>query len=46
MVIDDDDRDFPAQNWLFWFGLVFVGFIVVSPTGLIGVDERLIAPFR
>src|ERR1700704_4457948 len=35
-----------SENWLFWFGLVFVGFIVFSPTGLIGVGERLIAPFR
>ena len=25
---------------------VFVGFIVFSPTGLVGVGERLIAPFR
>src|SRR5437899_138120 len=35
-----------TENWLFWFGLVFVGFIVISPTGLVGVGERLIAPFR
>jgi ABC-type branched-subunit amino acid transport system ATPase component/ABC-type branched-subunit amino acid transport system permease subunit len=34
------------ENWLFWFGLIFVGFIVFSPTGLVGVAERLIAPFR
>src|SRR6201747_1906232 len=35
-----------TENWLFWFGLVFVGFIVFSPTGLVGVGERLIAPVR
>src|SRR3979490_1335946 len=35
-----------TENWLFWFGLVFVGFIVFSPSGLVGVGERLIAPFR
>ena len=35
-----------TENWLFWFGLVFVSFIVFSPTGLVGVGERLIAPFR
>ena len=35
-----------TENWLFWFGLVFVAFIVFSPTGLVGVAERLIAPFR
>src|SRR6185436_4687782 len=33
-------------NWLLFFGLLFVGFIVFSPTGLVGVAERLIAPFR
>jgi branched-chain amino acid transport system ATP-binding protein/branched-chain amino acid transport system permease protein len=35
-----------TYNWLFWFGLLFVGFIVFSPTGLVGVAERLLAPFR
>jgi ABC-type branched-subunit amino acid transport system ATPase component/ABC-type branched-subunit amino acid transport system permease subunit len=35
-----------TPHWLFWFGLLFVGFIVFSPTGLVGVADRLIAPFR
>jgi ABC-type branched-subunit amino acid transport system ATPase component/ABC-type branched-subunit amino acid transport system permease subunit len=35
-----------TENWLFWFGLVFVAFIIFSPTGLVGIGERLIAPFR
>lgn len=35
-----------TENWLFWFGLVFVGFIVFSPEGLVGVAGRLLAPFR
>src|SRR3979490_491298 len=35
-----------TENWLFWFGLIFVGFIVFSPTGLVGVAERLLEPFR
>jgi branched-chain amino acid transport system ATP-binding protein len=35
-----------TPNWLFWFGLLFVGFIVFSPTGLVGVGERLLRPFR
>ncbi|MBI5264004.1 MAG: ATP-binding cassette domain-containing protein [Bradyrhizobium sp.] len=35
-----------TENWLFGFGLIFVGFIVFSPTGLVGVGERLFAPFR
>ncbi|MGA7323279.1 MAG: branched-chain amino acid ABC transporter ATP-binding protein/permease [Rhodomicrobium sp.] len=34
-----------TENWLLWFGLVFVGFVVFSPDGLIGVTERLLAPF-
>ncbi|TXH32166.1 MAG: ATP-binding cassette domain-containing protein, partial [Rhodospirillaceae bacterium] len=35
-----------TENWLFWFGLIFVAFIVFSPTGLVGVGERLLTPFR
>jgi branched-chain amino acid transport system ATP-binding protein len=35
-----------TPNWLFWFGLLFVSFIVFSPTGLVGVGERLMRPFR
>jgi branched-chain amino acid transport system ATP-binding protein len=33
-------------DWLFFFGLLFVLFIVFSPTGLVGVWERLTAPLR
>src|SRR6185312_6919035 len=35
-----------TPHWLFYFGLLFVGFIVFSPSGLVGVAERLVAPFR
>jgi ABC-type branched-subunit amino acid transport system ATPase component/ABC-type branched-subunit amino acid transport system permease subunit len=35
-----------TPNWLFWFGLLFVAFIVFSPDGLVGVAERLLKPFR
>jgi len=35
-----------TPNWLLFFGLLFVGFIVFSPTGLVGVAARLAAPFR
>src|SRR5215831_12384280 len=35
-----------TENWLFWFGLVFVAFIVFSPIGIVGFGERLLAPFR
>src|SRR3954454_632074 len=35
-----------TPHWLLYFGLLFMGFIVFSPTGLVGVAERLIAPLR
>jgi ABC-type branched-subunit amino acid transport system ATPase component/ABC-type branched-subunit amino acid transport system permease subunit len=35
-----------TENWLLYFGLLFVGFIVFSPTGLVGLGEKLMAPFR
>src|ERR1043165_5257015 len=35
-----------TPNWLLYFGLLFAGFIVFSPTGLVGVAERVLAPFR
>ncbi|MBL8590370.1 MAG: ATP-binding cassette domain-containing protein [Methylobacteriaceae bacterium] len=35
-----------TENWLLWFGLLFVGFIVFSPDGLVGVAGRLTKPFR
>jgi ABC-type branched-subunit amino acid transport system ATPase component/ABC-type branched-subunit amino acid transport system permease subunit len=30
-----------TSNWLLWFGLVFVGFVVFSPSGLVGVWQQL-----
>ncbi|MEA2965202.1 MAG: branched-chain amino acid transport system ATP-binding protein livF, partial [Alphaproteobacteria bacterium] len=35
-----------TPHWLLYFGLLFVGFIVFSPTGLVGVAARVFAPFR
>ncbi len=35
-----------TANWLLYFGLLFVGFIVFSPTGLVGVWRRLTEPFK
>ena len=35
-----------TSHWLLYFGLLFIGFIVFSPTGLVGVTVRLLAPFR
>ncbi|MGQ0662020.1 MAG: branched-chain amino acid ABC transporter ATP-binding protein/permease [Pseudomonadota bacterium] len=32
--------------WLFWFGLLFMGFILFSPAGLVGLWERASRPFR
>jgi len=33
-------------NWLLWFGLVFVGFVLYSPSGLVGVWARLRRQWR
>ena len=35
-----------TPHWLFFFGILFVGFIMFSPTGLVGVAQRVLAPFR
>jgi ABC-type branched-subunit amino acid transport system ATPase component/ABC-type branched-subunit amino acid transport system permease subunit len=35
-----------TENWLLWFGLLFLAFIIFFPDGLVGVTERLAAPFR
>ena len=34
-----------TENWLLYFGLLFVAFVVFSPTGLVGLGARLLAPF-
>jgi len=30
-----------TSNWLLWFGLIFVGFVVFSPSGLVGIWAQL-----
>ncbi len=35
-----------TPNWLLFFGLLFVGFVVYSPTGLVGVWRRITTPLR
>ena len=30
-----------TSNWLLWFGLVFVGFVLYSPDGLAGIHAKL-----
>jgi branched-chain amino acid transport system ATP-binding protein/branched-chain amino acid transport system permease protein len=45
-VIFRDYLSSVTDNWLLYFGLLFVAFIVFSPTGLIGLGDRLLAPLR
>lgn len=45
-VLFRDNLSRLTEDWLFWFGLLFVAFIVFSPTGLVGVAERLLRPLR
>src|SRR5215469_12447507 len=35
-----------TQNWLLWFGLVFVGFVLFSPSGLVGIWGKLAGRWR
>ncbi|HET7874586.1 MAG TPA: ATP-binding cassette domain-containing protein, partial [Methylomirabilota bacterium] len=35
-----------TASWQFWFGLLFMGFILFSPAGLVGLGARLLAPVR
>lgn len=30
-----------TENWLFWFGLVFIGFVIFARQGLVGVGGQL-----
>ena len=30
-----------TDDWLLWFGLIFVGFVLFSPTGLVGIWDKL-----
>jgi ABC-type branched-subunit amino acid transport system ATPase component len=45
-VIFRDYLSSVTENWLLWFGLLFVCFIVFSPTGLVGVAQQMLKPFR
>ena len=40
-VIFRDSLSRLTENWLLFFGLLFVAFVVFSPTGLVGMYERL-----
>ncbi|SHG83505.1 branched-chain amino acid ABC transporter ATP-binding protein/permease [Bradyrhizobium erythrophlei] len=35
-----------TANWLLWFGLIFVAFVMYSPDGLIGIWSTLMRRFR
>jgi len=35
-----------SSNWLLWFGLIFVGFVVFSPSGLVGIWAQLLRRWR
>src|SRR6266550_782497 len=35
-----------TPDWLLYFGLLFVAFVVFSPTGLVGVWQRLAEPMK
>jgi branched-chain amino acid transport system ATP-binding protein len=35
-----------TPNWLLWFGLTFVGFVMFSPDGLVGIWTTLMRRFR
>ena len=35
-----------TASWMFWFGLLFMAFILFSPSGLVGLGKRLLAPWR
>jgi branched-chain amino acid transport system ATP-binding protein len=35
-----------TDNWLFWFGITFVGFVLFSPDGLAGIWARLRSRWR
>jgi branched-chain amino acid transport system ATP-binding protein len=35
-----------TASWQLWFGLLFMGFVLFSPGGLMGLGERILAPVR
>ncbi len=45
-VIFRDNLSRVTENWLLYFGLLFVAFIVFSPEGLVGLYERVARRWR
>lgn len=35
-----------TQNWMFWFGVTFVGFVMFLPGGLVGLGEKIWRKWR
>jgi hypothetical protein len=45
-VIFRDSLSRVTENWLLYFGLLFVAFVVFSPDGLVGLYERATRRWR
>ncbi len=45
-VIFRDSLSRVTENWLLYFGLLFVAFVVFSPDGLVGLYERVMRRWR
>src|SRR6185369_17222893 len=45
-VIFRDSLSRVTEDWLLYFGLTFVAFVVFSPAGLVGLYERLTRRWR
>ena len=45
-VVFRDSLSRYTENWLLFFGLLFVAFVVFSPNGLVGLYQRLTARWR
>mgnify|MGYP002628084045 FL=1 len=35
-----------TENWLLYFGLIFVGFVLFSPSGLVGIGQKFLRMVR
>ncbi len=35
-----------TSDWLFWFGIIFVAFVMYSPSGLVGIGALVMRRFR
>jgi len=35
-----------TSNWMFWFGLIFIAFVMYLPGGIVGIGEKIWRRFR